>query len=313
MKNKRGFTLIELLAVLVILAILALITIPIVMSIIKNARENSYRRSIETYGRAVETAVMEYEMNNEDNNALPSDITSYNVKTSKNKVECDGKVYFDDNGSIILKKCHVGTKSGKYTYYNGRAFMPEYSVGDEITVAGEKYYVIADSGIKQDYVTALKANPLKATEIEAAGGTIGQIYEDTNITGGMQYHSSSSTYAGSYIEMVVNNWASSKFTQGQLKTIDGYAARLIKFEELQLIGYANCPSNAIVCFSESTPSWIYSLGSSVYCTMSPWNNSATNVWGVGGNGYITGYYDVSNYFGLTVRPVINVKKSAIED
>lgn len=66
MKNKKGFTLIELLAVLVILAILALITIPIVLSIIRNAKENSYKRSIESYGKAVETAASEYLMTEPD-------------------------------------------------------------------------------------------------------------------------------------------------------------------------------------------------------------------------------------------------------
>ena len=57
MKKRLGFTLIELLAVLVVLAILALISIPITIRIINNARENSYKRSIENYGRAVELAL----------------------------------------------------------------------------------------------------------------------------------------------------------------------------------------------------------------------------------------------------------------
>ena len=58
--KKKGFTLIELLAVLVVLAILALITIPLVIGIIKNAREKANERSIEAYGRAVENAKLKY-------------------------------------------------------------------------------------------------------------------------------------------------------------------------------------------------------------------------------------------------------------
>ena len=57
---KKGFTLVELLAVIVILAIIALITIPAVMKIIDNATMNSYRRSVDLYGKAVNNAIIEY-------------------------------------------------------------------------------------------------------------------------------------------------------------------------------------------------------------------------------------------------------------
>ena len=53
-KNERGcllnnaFTLVELLGVLIILAVIALITFPIVDSVIKNGREESYNRTVES-------------------------------------------------------------------------------------------------------------------------------------------------------------------------------------------------------------------------------------------------------------------------
>ena len=56
MKNK-AFTLIELLAVIVILAIIALIAVPIIMGIIKDARETSNLRSAELYLDAAKLAV----------------------------------------------------------------------------------------------------------------------------------------------------------------------------------------------------------------------------------------------------------------
>lgn len=65
--NKRGFTLIELLAVIVVLAILALIAVPIVISIINDARLSSKQRSIDAYGRAVEYQVQTYMMDEEAN------------------------------------------------------------------------------------------------------------------------------------------------------------------------------------------------------------------------------------------------------
>ena len=57
---KKGFTLIELLAVIVILAIIALITIPAVLKMTDNARISSYRRSIDLYGRAINSAIATY-------------------------------------------------------------------------------------------------------------------------------------------------------------------------------------------------------------------------------------------------------------
>ena len=74
--KKKGFTLIELLAVLVVLAILALITIPLVIGIIKNAREKSNERSIEAYGRAVENAVGVYLLNNPNEQPTIISLTS---------------------------------------------------------------------------------------------------------------------------------------------------------------------------------------------------------------------------------------------
>ena len=64
---KKGFTLIELLAVIVILAIIALIATPIIINIINDAKEESYKRSIELYGTAVANAITAYQINNPNN------------------------------------------------------------------------------------------------------------------------------------------------------------------------------------------------------------------------------------------------------
>ena len=55
--NKNGFTLIELIAVLVILAIIALIVTPLVMNIVKKAKDSANKRSVDAYGKAVELAI----------------------------------------------------------------------------------------------------------------------------------------------------------------------------------------------------------------------------------------------------------------
>ena len=63
---KKGFTLIELLAVIVILAIIALIATPIIINIINDSRESSYKRSIELYGDAVTNTVARAQINGEE-------------------------------------------------------------------------------------------------------------------------------------------------------------------------------------------------------------------------------------------------------
>lgn len=54
--SNKGFTLIELLAVIVILAIIALIATPIILGIIKDARDSAKQRSEELVVNAVELA-----------------------------------------------------------------------------------------------------------------------------------------------------------------------------------------------------------------------------------------------------------------
>ena len=78
-----------------------------------------------------------------------------------------------------------------------------------------------------------------------------------------------------------------------------------------------CVSSNQTCLSSQYASWLYqNVGGENfavgYWTMTPTPNSSSGVWGVtnGANvyGYNVNYYD---YFG-SVRPVINLLKSAIE-
>ena len=202
-----------------------------------------------------------------------------------------------------------------------------YSKGNQITVANEQYYVIADSGITQDYVTALKAEPLtysemstllESTEIASQiasrnSGNTGYLYSaylysDTCKSGG-DISGCSSDYDVSSIKKVVNVWANNKFTD-QLKIVDGYSARLINTTELEGLGYVKngtyYPANVNV------PSWVYN-NYYHYWTMSPWidsNNEVSSSWAfyMCNDGYL---YAGGLSDGSLVRPVINVYKSKI--
>ena len=106
---KRGFTLIELLAVIVILAIIALITIPVILKMIDNAKENSYRRSIDLYGKAISSAIVAYESDQVDKKQpfnLTLDIIEKYIDYTGNDVDCNIKEIYKDK-TIFLSGCNV--------------------------------------------------------------------------------------------------------------------------------------------------------------------------------------------------------------
>ena len=114
---KKGFTLIELLAVIVILAIISLIAIPIVVSIINDAKTSSKEQSIEMYGSAVEKAVSNYLLKYPDKkNITLKDLENEKlINYTGERVECD-IVSIRSNGKIFLAECSVGNTNVDYTY-----------------------------------------------------------------------------------------------------------------------------------------------------------------------------------------------------
>ena len=318
--KKKGFTLIELLAVLVVLAILALITIPLVIGIIKNAREKSNERSIEAYGRAVENAVGVYLLNNPNEQPTTISLTSLDIQTSGKTVICDNtNVTIKTNGSIRLESCYVEDSNQKYNYDNKRlekisnstTAYKAYSVGDTFTLNGDSYHIIADSGASQDYVVALKDTPLTISEINSAGGTVTHAYSDTNSIGNISYHDSSSVYSTSDIKRVVESWAQSKFTN-ELKTVDEYSVRLINISELEELGYEQVDNGSAKYYplNDDVPSWVYSADFG-YWTLTPCADTLDNVWKVSIIGKIYGE-GVHGNLDSAVRPVINVYKNKLQ-
>ena len=152
------------------------------------------------------------------------------------------------------------------------------------------------------------------------GGDISNQVYDNNGYGGMAYYTSetcgyvegsyvstgcTNTYASSEIKYVVDAWAQAKVPTG-LKE-----ARLITYDELiDNLGYDPTISSAgIPQVNDNVPSWVYNINYS-YWTMSQYNDSASIVWGVNDYGYLYRGY-VGNSYDTAVRPVITLKKSAL--
>ena len=335
--KKRGFTLIELIVVLVILAIIALIVTPLVLNIIDKAKDSANKRSIDAYGKAIELAMQSYKL---EHGKFTYDVNDLNIEYSGNKVECD-EITLNENGSVFITKCKI---DGEYIedektddgYYQYGDVIFDYAIGDIITYNNIKFYVISNSNPSIDYVTLLKAEPLTVDEVNTYGvghvnrytsSSVGTAY-NYNGYGSMAYYSSTTCgwvnsswvetgctkeYAQSEIKYVVDNWASDKFQASDLKEDNlGYKARLITFEELTTnLGYdKNAGGTILSSTNGDTPDWVYNSNYS-YWTMSQYQDSSDTVWLVFYSGNLN-YFGVYTYGNDAVRPVINLRKSAIE-
>ena len=346
-KNKRkGFTLIELIAVLVILAILALIVTPLVMNIIRKARISADKRSIDAYGRSVEYAIATYLL---DNGKFPTSIEELTIEYTGDEVVCSTSKLNSDS-SVYLAGCTVGGRSVDYTYGNEESIVYDaYQKGDTVTYNGMNFHVIKDSGTSQDYVTLLLDTPLTATEVNTYGGvgtannhvnkyvtsnTSASYYQkayDYNSAGYLAFYSRetcgydsnnnwvttgcNNNYADSDIKYVVDAWALDKTTSSDLKEIDGYKARMITYDELtDELGYEKASSGTIMPSSNGdTPNWVWNSGNNAgYWTMSGVADSTDRAWFVLGNdGGLSSSHVINDSFSGSVRPVINLLKSAI--
>ena len=304
--KKKGFTLIELIAVLVIMAIIALIVTPLVMNIIRKARISADKRSIDAYGRSIELAIAGYLL---DTGKFPTSVDQLTIEYSGNKVECS-TTQINTDSSVYLAGCTVaGRNVENYTYGEDKTppapTYTAYQVGDEVTYNNINYYVIKDSSASEESVTLLKSEPLSYEEVQTySNGTGAQTTSNPNGYGGMQYHSSSSVYSTSYVKTTVDAW---KVAKAPAAT----EARLITLDELKdNLGYELIDNGSAQLWSptDSTPNWVYN-SNYWYWTMSPYNDSASRVWGVNDDGSLGDgevYYD-----GNVVRPVITISKSEL--
>ena len=144
--KKKGFTLIEMIITLLILAIIIMIAVPIILNIKNKAKNNAYKRSIDSYGKSLEVALGNYLI---DHGAFPdnlqllkNDYNGYNVNCNIMRIK--------ENASIYLSECTVNNKvvkdikseDGYYHYgvrdYENYEYVNMY--GKSLEKAIRKYY-----------------------------------------------------------------------------------------------------------------------------------------------------------------------------
>ena len=299
MKKKKGFTLIELIVVLVIIAIVALIVTPLLMSIIKKAKVSADKRSIDAYGRSIELSITGYLM---DNGAFPTSIEDLTIEYSGSEVVCS-TTQLNPDSTVYLEGCTVNGRSvDGYTYGTDKSpTYDAYSVGDHLSYNGVTYYVIEDSGIRNDTVKLMKEVPITYTEMVALNVPGVSVYSD-NSYGTLEY-GNGIDYSTSNVKKIVDAWQDTAVASGDTAT-----ARLITLDELiNNLGYDHATASVTEYSlnNETTPSWVYN-GVYWYWTMTP-DQDYSFVWTVVGNGDLLGH-EPTIY--RVVRPVLELNKSA---
>ena len=347
--KKKGFTLIELIAVLVIMAILAFIVTPLVMNIIRKARISADKRSVDAYGRSIELAIAGYLL---DNGKFPTEVSQLTIEYSGNKVECS-TTQINTDSSVYLAGCTVAGRSVEGYTYGKEEAVPTYNayqLGDTVTYNNIDFYVIKDSSASDQTVTLLKAEPLSVSEVNQYGAGHVNMYNscsegsdcyqtatDYNGYGGMAYYSSETCGGGTYgdhgyeadysgcttdytaseVKYVVDAWAEDKFDVSDLAMDStGYKVRLITKEEVESnfsfeeYDYKPCPPCDSYKRQRISEEWM-GTNAYAYATMSQYGEKNNSIYVIDSGRNLRS--DGVSFTLINVRPVITLKKSAIEN
>lgn len=212
----------------------------------------------------------------------------------------------------------------------------DYNIGEIVNLNNMEFYVIKNSSADDNYVTVIKKDPLKTTEIQQYGsGHINKytqwnsgLVNDYNGYGAIAYYTSedcrfnvqpkiedgcTNAYNQSDIKYVVDSWTNGEFTVNQLKEVSGYKARLITAEELN----DNLGCKMSSC-DNSPYEWIYesyygqASTEKFYWTMSGWVNAYhEELYTIKLEDWVSEYQHVSDV-GM-IRPVINILKTALDE
>ena len=352
-KNNKGFTLIELIAVIVIVGVLMIIVVPGVSRYIDNSKKEAFVKEInglvDTVRYAINSGDSNYSIQGQTkrtfdlqnieldkgektiiNGTLTVDLNSnsYTVKVTEDKNNyCLSSINVNELDKSKVKNCNTGY---------------EYEIGKKIYFANSYWYVVQNATFSQDYVVLMKEKILTKDELT----TTYAISDDNETRNSMGfywdlvchkavkygYDQYSSTYTNSmllYYCKEHNDYAESKIKyylervyiktigEDNLEEVNEYKIRLITVDELvNNLGWKSGPRSQYYAAGNSIPSWVHSgygndRGVLGYWTMSPYEEYDNSyIYSVRDSGLV-GDLVCNSYLG--VRPVINLKKSAIQE
>ena len=343
-KNNKGFTLIELIAVIVIVGVLMIIVVPGVSRYIDNSKKEAFVKEInglvDTVRYAINSGDSNYsiqgqtkrtfdlqniELDKGENTIINGTLTvdlnsnSYTVKVTEDKNNyCLSSINVNELDKSKVKNCNTGY---------------EYEIGKKIYFANSYWYVVQNATFSQDYVVLMKENNLTAAELTnayAVSKDKGKTYLDamayywdwnchyTTMYGNTYYSFSftdlsnrcNNNYNDSQIKTFLETVYVKTLDEDKLEFVDlngtDYQIRLITVDELvNNLGWKSGANSWYWESGNSVPTWVYVKR---YWTMSGGDgkDSVPIVDGCIGTTFVC-----TNNVG--VRPVINLKKSAIQE
>jgi len=225
----------------------------------------------------------------------------------------------------------------------------EYKLGDKINYKGKDYYVISYSDKNTDFITLLKEKSLTVDELNKYGrDESGKLFVNKDLinsddpekvifefednSGGIAYYSDDgcsyiyyyngssisttesdssmciSDYNSSDIKKVVDNWTKDNFDSNDLIEVDGYSSRILNYNDLRKnLGPISYWAGNYYLEGEK---WFVDLTKEhSFWTMSKNNGNLYEI-----ENLKSGKIESMKVFNIsTVKPVINLKKCAIED
>ena len=191
--NKKAFTLIELLAVIVVLGILALIVTPILINVVKDSNEKSYKLSADGYISAVNDYILSNQLDGKKVENGKYNIKNLDVKIS-GKAPSKGSVEIYDekvSSAQLLFDTYLVKYDGKEVTLTEKGCEKEATVN---LVIGEKEYDNVAKVAKDDIETEFNISDdiSNMTNIVCNNGVtismndnilkLNDVYKDTNCT-----------------------------------------------------------------------------------------------------------------------------------
>ena len=296
LKNEKGITLVALVITIIVLLILAGVTLSMVMGdsgIFGKANQAKEQTQLSNAEEIIKLAVLENKVKSVSGDA--DALTNEELKTEIGKklteqgytVSGSTVTYYGDK-TIDIENYLDKEKTTTYTAYN---------VGDQVTVGGEKFYVIKASSESKEKVTLLAEKNIDTTTMVQSDSANTIVFSSTNYwknIEGITYPYNLNGVETSVSTDVIN-------IAKAYGTAKGGEGRLMTVEEVVALG-GRMDANS----TESCPSWIntanFWLGSAID------SDSVCSV--IGGRSLLN--LINFNYVGLYgVRPVIEISKSLI--
>jgi len=150
MKKRKGFTLVELLAVIAILAIILLIAVPMILGVIEDAKQESFRNSVRGVFHAIE--LYNARTGSESGTIAELDMSGETLTGFWNIV--DGKTTLIEvtNGTYCVASLNDANKGSKFPLTKDCSVEPPKELYKETILNG------ADPVIKEDLIPIIIAN-----------------------------------------------------------------------------------------------------------------------------------------------------------